>query len=55
MGAAAENLTTLVTIIPVSDTGGSMNITDPITGTFIYLKLGHLQNFMQNQCSMKCL
>ncbi len=39
----------------VSDPGGAMNIADPMTGTFVYLKLGHLQNFMQNECSLKCL
>ena len=35
------------------DTGGVMNIADPITGTFVFIKLGYLKNFMPNKFSMK--
>ena len=38
-----------------SDPGGVMNIADPMTGTFVFLKLGYLKNFMSKECSMKCL
>ena len=38
-----------------SDPGGVMNIVDPMTGTFVFIKLGYLKNFMSNECSMKCL
>ena len=39
----------------VSHPEGAMNIAHYMTGTFLYIKLGYLQNFMQNECSMKCL
>ena len=31
------------------------NIAQYMTGTFLYMKLDTLQNFMKNECSMKCL
>ena len=31
------------------------NCNEYMTGTFVYIKLGYLQNFMKNKCSMKCL
>ena len=39
----------------ISDPGGVINIADPMTGTFVFIKLGYLKNFMPNECSMKCL
>ena len=39
----------------LSDPGGVINIADPMTGTFVFIKLGYLKNFMPNECSMKCL
>ena len=38
-----------------SDSEGTTNFTHCMTGTFVYIKLGYLQNFMKNKCSMKCL
>ena len=35
--------------------GGVIDIADPVTGTFVFIKLGYLKNFMPNECSMKCL
>ena len=35
--------------------GGVINTADPMTGTFVFIKLGYLKNFMPNECSMKCL
>ena len=37
-----------------SDPEGVINIADPVTGTFVFMKLGCLKNFMSNQGSMKC-
>ena len=37
------------------DLGGVIYIADPLTGTFVFIKLGHLKYFMSNECSMKCL
>ena len=34
----------------VSDPGGVINIADPMTGTFVFIKLGYLKNFMPNEC-----
>ena len=31
------------------------NCNEYMTGTFVYIKLGYLQNLMKNKCSMKCL
>ena len=39
----------------VSELGGVIDIADPVTGTFVFIKLGYLKNFMSNKCSMKCL
>ena len=38
-----------------SDLGGVIDIADPVTGTFVFIKLGHLKNFMSKKSSMKCL
>ena len=38
-----------------SDLGGVIDIADPVTGTFVFIKLGYLKNFMSNKGSMKCL
>ena len=38
-----------------SDPGSVINIADPMTGTFVFIKLAYLKNFMSNECSMKCL
>ena len=38
-----------------SDPGGVIDIADPVTGTFVFIKLGYLKNFMSNEGSMKCL
>ena len=38
-----------------SDPGGVIDIADPMTGTFVFIKLDYLKNFMSNECSMKCL
>ena len=35
--------------------GGVIDIADPVTGTFIFIKLGCLKNFMSYECNMKCL
>ena len=41
--------------VSFSDLGGVTNIADPMTGTFVFMKLGYLKNFISNYCSMKCL
>ena len=38
-----------------SDPGGVISIADPMTGTFVFIKLAYLENVMSNKCSMKCL
>ena len=47
-------LVCVVTMI-TSDPGGVINIADPVTGSFVFIKLGDLKNFMSNEGSMKCL
>ena len=45
-------------IAPSLDNSELTGITDStqyMTGTFVYIKLGYLQNLMKNKCSMKCL
>ena len=44
-----------VLVLNSSDLGGVIDIADPVTGTFVFIKLGYLKNFMSNKCSMKCL
>ena len=38
-----------------SDPGSVIDIADPVTSTFVFIKLGYLKNFMSNECSMKSL
>ena len=38
-----------------SDPWGVINIADWMKGTFVFIKLDYLKNFMSNKCSMKCL
>ena len=42
-------------VLYTSDLGGGIDIADPVTGTFVFIKLGYLKNFMSNKGSMKCL
>ena len=32
-----------------SDPGGVINIDDSMTGTFVFIKLGYMKNFMPNE------
>ena len=50
-----QMLTSMVCNLFGSDLGGVINIADPVTGSFVFIKLGYLKNFRSNKCGMKCL